>query len=134
MSSEIIEEWIRELNRKFVVENRKITLIIDSCKTHAHMRNFEWVELIFFLRNITSVTQPMDQGIICALKTKYWSLVVRRLTSSLEKKAFVLDMSILSAMMLLFKAWMTLLDKIFMNCFRKCGVSEQVAASVIADR
>ena len=31
------------------------------------------------------------------------------------------------------KAWNTLPDKTFINCFRKCGISEEAAANNIAD-
>ena len=75
----------------------------------------------------------MDQGIIRSLKAKYRSLVIRRLISTLEKNASMPAISILSAMMWLLKAWNTLPDKIFTNCFRKCGISEEAAASAIAD-
>ena len=60
-------------------------------------------------------------------------MVVRRLISSLEKKASIPAISILSAIMWLLKAWNKLPDKIFTNCFRKCGISEETAASAIAD-
>ena len=68
MSSELFEEWVRELDRKFGVEKRNIAMIIDNCKAHPHFENLGWVELIFLPPNTTSVTQPMDQGIICSLK------------------------------------------------------------------
>ena len=41
--------------------------------------------------------------------------------------------SILSAMMWLSKARNKLPDKTFTNCFRKYGISEETAASAIAD-
>ena len=77
--------------------------------------------------------QPKDEGIICLLKAKYHSLVLRRLILSLEKKASMPALSILSAMMWLLKAWNTLPDKTFTNCFRKCRISEGAATSDIAD-
>lgn len=40
---------------------------------------------------------------------------------------------ILFDVMWLSNIWMTLADKTFTNCFRKCGVSKQAAASAIAD-
>ena len=41
--------------------------------------------------------------------------------------------SILSAMTWLSKAWNTLPDKTFTNCFRLCGISEEAAANAIAN-
>jgi len=34
MNSELFEEWVRELDRKFVGEGRKIALIVDNYPAH----------------------------------------------------------------------------------------------------
>ena len=75
MSGELSEDWVHDLDRKFAVSKRKIALIIDNCTAHPHIENLKWVELIFLPLN-TSHTQPMDQGIIRALKAKYHSLAL----------------------------------------------------------
>ena len=63
------------------------------------------VELVFLPPNTTSRTQPMDQGIIRALKVKYHSLAVCELILVLEKKEPIPKFFILSAMYMLKKAW-----------------------------
>ena len=68
ISSELFEEWIKELDRSFGVQKRKIALIVDNCPAHPTVTGLEWIELIFLPPNTTSVTQPMDQGVIRALK------------------------------------------------------------------
>ena len=68
MSEELFEDWVHELDRKFAVSKRKIALIINNCTAHPHIENLKWVELIFLPSNATSHIQPMDQGIIRALK------------------------------------------------------------------
>ena len=133
MSSELFEEWVRELDRKSGSDKRKIALIIDSCEAQSYVKHLEWVELIFLPSNTISVTEPMDQGIMHSLKAKYRSLVVRRSISSLENKASMPAISILSALMWLSKAWNTLSDKTSTKSFCKCGISEEAAASAIAD-
>ena len=101
MTAELFKEWVRQLERKFSAANRKMSLIIDNCTAHPHIEQFNSMELIFLPPNITSHTQPMDQGIIRALKAKYCSLVVRKLIATLEKKNPVPTISILSAMTML---------------------------------
>ena len=71
MSGELFRDWVHELDHKFAASKRKIALIINNCRAHLHVENLKWVELIFLLPNTTSHTQPMDQGIIRALKAKY---------------------------------------------------------------
>ena len=120
MSSELSEEWVRELDRKFGVEKRKIAMIIDNWKAHPHVENLGWVELIFLPPNTTSVTQPMDQGTIRSLKAKYRSLAVKKVISALEEKKALPKFSVLSAMFMLRKAWDAIPNSAFTNCFRKC--------------
>ena len=86
MAAELFEEWVRELDRKFTAAKRKIALIIDNCTAHPHVEQLASIELIFLPPNTTSHTQPMDQGVIRALKAKYRSLAVRKLIAALEKK------------------------------------------------
>ena len=70
MTAELFKEWVRQLDRKFSAANRKIDLIIDSCTSHPHIEQFNSIELIFLPPSTTSHTQPMNQGIIRALKAK----------------------------------------------------------------
>ena len=101
MSGELFGDWVHELDRKFGVSKRKIALIIDNCTAHSHFENHKWVELIFLPPNTPSHAQPMDQGIIRALKAKYRSLAVRKLILALEKKEPIPKFSILAAMYML---------------------------------
>ena len=84
MTAELLEEWVKQLHRKFSAANRKITLI--NWTAHPHVEQFNSIELIFLPPNTTSRTQPMDQGIICTVKAKYHSLAVQNLIAELEKK------------------------------------------------
>ena len=131
MSGELFEEYVRELDRTFSVSKRKIALIIDNCTAHPHVENLKWVELIFLPPNTTSKTQPMDQGIIRALKAKYRSLAVRKMIKALDEKASIPKFSILTAMFMLRKAWDDIADQTFTNCFRKSGISQRDAEKVI---
>ena len=105
MSGELFEDWLPELDQKFDESKRKIALIIDNCTVHPHDEYLKWVELIFLPPNTTSHTQPMDQGIIQALKVKYGSLAARKRILALEKKKPIPKFSILSLMYILKRAW-----------------------------
>ena len=63
---------------EILVSQRKIALIIDNCPAHPEVPGLKWVELIFLPPNTTSITQPMDQGVIRSLKAKYRSLAVKK--------------------------------------------------------
>ena len=89
MNSEIFEEWVRKLDRKFRADDRNIVLIIDNCPAHPSISNLTNVQLVFLPPNTTSILQPMDQGVIRSLKADYRGRVVRSLCRTLEKKSLV---------------------------------------------
>ena len=89
--------------------------------------------MVFLPPNATSHTQPMNQGIIRALKAKYRSLAVRKLILALEEKEPIPKFSILSAMYTLKKAWDAISNQRFTNCFRKSGISEKDAEKAMND-
>ena len=72
MDSELSEEWVREQDRTFALEGRKVALVIDNLlTTHPNIENIKSIKLYFLPPNTTSCLQPMDQGVIWSLKCKY---------------------------------------------------------------
>jgi hypothetical protein len=68
MTCEIFQEFLVSLDRIMASKSRKI-LFVDHCPAHPKdVRNFKNVQVEFFPANTTSVLQPMDQGVIKALK------------------------------------------------------------------
>ena len=76
MDSTLFEEWVREKDRRFTAEGKKIALVVDNCPAHPSIDNLVSVALIFLPPNTTSKLQPMDQGVIRSLKAYYKSLSV----------------------------------------------------------
>ena len=133
MSSELFEEWVRELDRNFDSKKRKMALIIDNCSAHPDVPALEWVELIFLPPNTTSVTQPIDQGVIRGLKAKYRFLAVKKQITALEKGSQLPKFSILTAISMLTKAWSYIPNGTFTNCFKKSGISEVSMERILND-
>ena len=129
----LFEEWVREIDRKFSAEKRKIALIVDNCPAHPYVQIFDLVELIFLPPNTTSITQTMGQGIIRSTKAKYRSLTVKKLISALDKRSLLPKISVFSVFTMSRKAWNTIPDKTFNNCFKKAGISEEAAERAIND-
>ena len=132
-SSELFEEWVKEIHRNFGAQKRKIVLIIDNCPAHPDVLALDWVELIFLPPNTTSITQPMDQGVIRSLKAKYRSLAVRKQIDTLEKGNLLPKFSILAAMSMLTKAWNSIPDGTFTNCFKNSEISEKSLEKALND-
>ena len=117
MDSFLFDEWVKDLDKMFERESRKVALIVDNCPAHPKIEGLKAVELVFLSPNTTSKTQPMNQGVIRSLKAKYRRKIIRRLIRAVDtKKAFPKT---------------SILDK---NCFRKAGISEEVAEEAINEQ
>ena len=75
MDSILFEEWVREVDRHFTKEGRKIVLLVDNCPAHSSIDNLASTELIFLPPNTASKLQPMDQGVIPSMKAHYKLIV-----------------------------------------------------------
>ena len=130
MTSDLFEEWVRELDRKFQREDRKIALIVDNCPAHPDINDLKAIELVFLPPNTTSHTQPIDQGVIWSLKSKYKILSVRRIITALENDEDMPSFSVFDAMKMLVLAWESVTEETIIDCFSKAGISrdQQVAA------
>ena len=120
----MFEERVKVVDQNFGAQKRKITVIIDNSPAHPDVPALDWVELIFLLPNTTSITQPMNQGIIRSLKAKYRSLTVKKQIDALEKGNQLPKFSILSAMSMLTKALNSIPEITFTNCLKKSVTSE----------
>ena len=118
MDGILFEEWVRELDRKFLSEGRNVALVIDNCPVQQHIENLKAIKLFFLPPTTTSITQPMDQGVIRSLKTKYHANVVRK------NKTFP-KISLSHGMQMLVSAWNALTTETIVNCFRKAGISAE---------
>ncbi|XP_065684566.1 tigger transposable element-derived protein 4-like [Hydra vulgaris] len=98
MGSKIFTDYVRRLDAKFNAEGRKLALIIDNCQAHTNVENLKAIELVFLPPNTTSKTQPMDQGVIRALKTFHRKNVVRRQIKYIDAGKTTPNINILEAM------------------------------------
>ena len=128
MDSQILEEWVRKLDRTFRMEGRKIALLVDNCPAHPSISDLTNVQLVFLSPN-TSVLQPMDQGVIRSLKVHYRGRVVRLLCRALDKT----KISILQAMKVLVSSREAVSAQTIVNCFRKAGITSEDQNAAITD-
>ena len=129
----LFEEWVRELDRKFLSEGRNVALVIDNCPAHPHIENLKAIKLFFLPPNTTSITQPMDLGVIRSIKAKYGTNVVRKIIRSLEKNKTLPKILLLHGMQMLVSAWNALTTETIVNCFLKAGISAENQDAAIAE-
>jgi hypothetical protein len=103
-------EFMQTLNAKMAAKNKNILLFID---------------------NMTSVVQPMDQGVIKLLKHQFRKQLVGRMLQLIKinpgaKNLNNFRLSVLDAMHFHGASWDLISAAVISNCFRKSGFSEAV--------
>ncbi|GFQ79703.1 tigger transposable element-derived protein 6 [Trichonephila clavata] len=101
-------------------EKRRILLFLDNCTVHNNAPPLSNVKLQFFPPNSTSRLQPLDQGIIHNFNTFYQREVVKSVLDNLENQQNA-TISILTALIMIYKAWRAVTPLTIHSCFKKSG-------------
>lgn len=133
MDSILFEEWVREINKMFQAEERNVVLIVDNCPAHPTIEDLSNLKLIFLPPNTTSVTQPMDQGVIRCLKAHYRKRLVKLILCNLDSNKPLPKISLITALQLLVSAWNEVSKATIVNCFRKSKISEKDQTNAVND-
>ena len=99
MNSSVFGSVMNAYNRKFRLQGRQCVMVMDNVPTH-NMPEAETVQvaglrglklsnllIVFIPPNVTSVVQPLDQGIIACLKLRYKKKLVQWVVAKCEKEA-----------------------------------------------
>jgi hypothetical protein len=90
MTTDIFLDVFTKWNNEMARQNRKILMFIDNCPSHPQQGlNFSNMKVVFLSPNSTSVTQPMDAGVIKCLKGYYRVSLARKLSSMLESNEII---------------------------------------------
>ncbi|XP_014357327.2 tigger transposable element-derived protein 4-like [Papilio machaon] len=123
MTTEIFERWLRNWDAELEESHTKILLLVDNCPAHESVKDLKYIKLVFLPLNVTSVLQPMEQGVIKCLKYHYRRLqvlnIVRNLNNDNQKTFTVLD-----AILMISEAWENVSQNTIADCFRQAGITE----------
>lgn len=124
MTTELFNNWLLTVNGDMKRQKRKILLFLDNCTVHNSPPTLSNVELYYFPPNTTSKLQPLDQGIIHNFKTFYRKEIVKLVLQSLDEQLTV-NITVLTAILIIDKAWRAVTPLTILNCFRKSGFRDQ---------
>ncbi|GFO06122.1 LOW QUALITY PROTEIN: tigger transposable element-derived protein [Plakobranchus ocellatus] len=85
MTGAIFENWLRKLDRKFLLQGKSIAMVKDNCPAHPNIDDLRSIKLVFLPPNTTSL-QPCDQGIINSFKHHYRTQTVRKYLDHIKYK------------------------------------------------
>ena len=125
MDSSIFTEWLSKLQYKFESEKREVLLLLDNFSAHfVSDLSLPNIKLIYLPANTTSVSQPLDLGIIANVKALYkrdllnlyWS---RFNFESGNDKQKIEPINLLQAVRLFRNSWDLVKTQTIVRCFKK---------------
>ncbi len=121
MTLPIFMDWLVDLNRKMIVDNRKILLILDNAPVHPVNIEYFNIEILYLPPRTTLKIQPMDRGIIRSFKANYKRLLIREIcftmSDDLDGLQAIKNVNLVSAILLLAEAWKSVTNETINNCF-----------------
>jgi hypothetical protein len=125
MTLEIFERWLCSFNTKMKDEGRKILLPFDNAPVHPFDASYTNVELLYFPPSVTSMIQPLDQGVIKSFKSLYKKKLNIKINNELDKDLSVTyldclkNFRIFDSLKLILESWGEVLSETIQNCYKK---------------
>lgn len=131
MTSVLFTSQIMKWDTELRSQNRKILLLVDKCSCHIDINEkLTHIRLAFFPPNVTSLLQPLDQGIIKNFKQQYRRMTVSKMLQAFEMKN-QFSMTVLDALHMVKNAWDDVTVSTIQNSFIHSGLvsREQIDSS-----
>ena len=93
MTSGIYQRWLQNFDRRMQRQNWQVLLLLDNAPSHPKDVNLSNVKVVFLPANTTSKLQPLDQGIIKAIKTIYRKRLLQFVLAKMEQGEDVMTLS-----------------------------------------
>ncbi|KAH9379996.1 hypothetical protein HPB48_001391 [Haemaphysalis longicornis] len=111
---------MRKVYRTYEQQKRKVLMCVDNFGAHGPISNMQAIILELSPPNTTSVSQPMDQGVIKNLKLHYRSPLLNCVLLCADRdKSYAVDG--LTAVSILSDSWRAATQDTIRNCFRHAG-------------
>lgn len=124
MTGILFANWLKEVNSQMKRQKRHILLFLDNATSHGH-EEMSNVTLKFLPPNTTSHIQPLDQGIIRAMKERYKRRLLRSLLSKIDECATVTQLckqiTLLDGIYWIADAWNETSASTIVKCFKGGG-------------
>lgn len=128
MTSDVFEQWMRQLDEKFQAQQRRVVIFVDSFPAHPEVKNLKSIELAFFPSCLSSKFIAMKQGIIKNLKIKYRHCLIKKFLSSVEgSREFTF--SLLDAVDTLHICWRAVTPETIVKSYEEAGFKFQKGES-----
>ena len=124
MTGAIFTHWLSQWNEQLHRQKRKVLLLIDNAPGHV-CDEYDNIEIVFLLPNITSILQALDQSIILWVKRQYRKLLAEQYPAWCEKnkdiKTIMKSSDFVVACKIIKQVWGCCTQQTISNCFTKAG-------------
>ena len=125
MTSSLFEDYLKKWDTELLKKHKNVVLVLDNCSAHPKL-TLKNIELVFIPPNVTSLIQPLDQGIIKSFKTYYRSAmrppIIQCIDDGMGTSADITKkLTVLDAFHLTSKSWSEISETCIKNCFIKSG-------------
>lgn len=110
---------------------KKVLLLVDNCPAHPNVANLS-IKLVFLPPNTTSVLQPMDQGVIRSLKSKFRTSLIFKATRDIELKNES-SITLIDAITMIASSWDRVTSTTISNSFKHAGITSEGSLSTGSD-
>lgn len=132
----IFQEILSKWNRKLVRQNRKVLLMVDNASSHT-LAEYSNINMQYLMPRTTSKLQPLDQGIIYAVKTHYKASLARKYLMGIEAgktpEQLVKKWCVKLACDELARVWKRVSPQTILNCFRAAGFTAKGSVDLSVD-
>ncbi|KAL4098198.1 hypothetical protein QTP88_022846 [Uroleucon formosanum] len=124
MTTEIMEQWLRYFNADMRSQNRNVLIFLDNAACHPKIE-LSNTKILMLPPNTTSITQPMDQGVIYTFKSYYRKFLLQSLSCKMDNCSsahqLAKSISVLDAVNWIALACDNVKAECVQNCFHKAG-------------
>lgn len=125
MNLNLFKSWLDNLNERMKLENRKILLTLDNAPVHPVGVEYSNVELFYFPPGLTSMIQPLDQGIINSFKSIYKKKLNSKFDHQMVSNPTITfleiqkEFKLVDSLKLILESWHDVSKETIINCYRK---------------
>ena len=135
MTSGIFENWLKKFGTRMGRKCRNVLLFLDNTTSHSNVQ-LCYVKLKYLPANTTSILQPLDQGIILAMKQIYRKTQLRYIITKIERSKeqdcsqLLKETNVLKAIYWIKQAWNYVKCDTIAKSFKKCGFVDNTAENL----
>ncbi|KAM7282809.1 tigger transposable element-derived protein 6-like [Ixodes scapularis] len=120
MMRDIFNKWLLDFNGKMKKEKRKVLLFLDNCSSHMQVPELPVTKVVYLPPCTTSKLQPIDQGVVHFVKSRYCMRLAERLLYNMQQNTdSVTDLKF--AVQVVSAVWEQVEAHVIKNCFQKAG-------------